>query len=235
MDIGDLQATYWPGGQLPSDGHMAWWSPDPLADPDDAIRELGLPAGQLADLPTVLPASPRARKKVMAADIPARVVPIQLAVRALAALPPAATWPGWHKPSDSVVAWSVAAKLALELTTAGQIVPMMRSGGPGAGVAYWHCLVAGDGGRLAALAETFLRPRTRCCATRTTRPFGPHSICCVRSATASPTPVFVPQPPPPHAAHRLGRRRLRPGAETRWLPGLRGGPRHSPDPIPSSS
>src|SRR2546429_4828669 len=81
---GRLQATFWPGGRVPSEGHMALWGTD---DPAQAAVALGLPRGDLAELPTVLPASAHARKRVVPVTGPARVVPIRSAVRAFAALP----------------------------------------------------------------------------------------------------------------------------------------------------
>ena len=51
---GRLQATFWPGGRVPSDGHMAFWGTE---DPVEEAAALGLPLGEPAVLPTVLPAS----------------------------------------------------------------------------------------------------------------------------------------------------------------------------------
>ncbi len=143
---GRLQATFWPGGRVPAEGHVAFWGTD---DPAGDAAALGLPRGEPALLPTVLPASAQARKKVVAADVPARVVPIRSAVRALVVLP--REWPGWQRPGDSVLAWSVAAKLALELVAAGHLVPVLRDAGPGEGIALWR-LANLDDGRLARLA-----------------------------------------------------------------------------------
>ncbi len=141
-----LQATFWPGTRVPSDGHVAFWGTE---DPAEAVAVLGLPRGEPVRLPTVLPASARARQRVVPADVDARAVPIRSAARALAALP--GDWPGWQRPGDSVLAWSVAAKLALEYVAAGHLVPMLRAAGPGQAVAYWR-LATVDDGRLARLA-----------------------------------------------------------------------------------
>ena len=143
---GRLQATFWPGGRVPSEGHVAFWGTD---DPAEAVAALGLPRGEPAHLPTILPASAQARQRVVPADVAARVVPIRSAARALAALPQ--DWPGWQRPGDSVLAWSVAAKLALEHVAAGHLVPMLRAAGPGQGVAYWRMATVDDG-RLVGLA-----------------------------------------------------------------------------------
>jgi SNF2 domain-containing protein/SNF2 helicase protein/helicase-like protein len=145
---GQLQATFWPGGRVPSEGHLAWWGTN---DARAAAVRLGLPPGEPAELPGVLPASAQARRRVAPAAIPARVVPIRPAVRALAALPPRSGLPSWPPPSDSLLAWSLAAKLALEYVCAGHLVPALRPAGPSRGIAYWR-LSAGDG-RLATLAE----------------------------------------------------------------------------------
>jgi len=143
-----LQATYWPGGRLPSEGHVAWWGTD---DPRSAAVALGLPPGEPAELPGVLPASAQARRRVLPTLIPARVVSIHSAVRALAALPPRTGLPRWPPPADSLLAWSLAAKLALEYVTAGHLVPALRPAGPGRAIGYWR--LGADDGRLAALAE----------------------------------------------------------------------------------
>ena len=143
---GRLQATFWPGGRIPSEGHIALWGTD---DPAQAAVALGLPRGDLAELPTVLPASAHARKRVVPVTVPARVVPIRSAVRAFAALP--GDWPAWQRPGDSVFGWSVAAKIALEHVAAGHLVPTLRAAGPGEGVAYWR-LARVDDARLEGLA-----------------------------------------------------------------------------------
>ncbi len=100
-----LQATFWPAARVPGDGHLALWgTTDLVAD----VRALGLPLGRPATLPTVLPRSPRARTRVTPGDVPALVVPVLSSARALTALPPAAVWPAWCRPSDALLAWSAA-------------------------------------------------------------------------------------------------------------------------------
>ena len=152
-----LQATFWPGGQVPADGHLALWGPQDLAA---AVAALGAPPGTPARLPTAMPASARARRKVVAAEVDAVLVPMRPALRLLAGLPAPDTWPHWQRPSDSVLAWSVATKLALEHVAAGNLVPVLRPGGPARMIAAWRlaapdsgatATAAGDG-RLAALA-----------------------------------------------------------------------------------
>jgi hypothetical protein len=148
---GRLQATFWPGTRVPADGHLALWGTTDLAA---SAAELGLPPGDPATLPTVLPRSPRARAKVMPADVPARVLPLLVAVRALAGLPAISDWPAWRRPSDALLTWSLAAKLACELVAAGRMVPTLRAGGPDIAVAGWRAAPPGDG-RLAELAGAF--------------------------------------------------------------------------------
>jgi superfamily II DNA or RNA helicase len=143
-----LQATFWPGGRLPSEGHVAWWGTD---DPRSAAVAFGLPPGEPAELPGVLPASAQARRRVVPMLVPARVVSIHSAMRALVSLPPGAGLPRWRRPADSLLAWSLAAKLALEYVSAGHLVPALRRAGPGRAIAYWRLGV--DDGRLAALAR----------------------------------------------------------------------------------
>jgi len=147
---GRLQATFWPAPRVPSDGHLALWGV-PADALEAAAQALGLPTGAPALLPTVLPRSARARIRVAPADVAARVVPVLSAVRALAALAPPGSWPAWTRPSDAVLAWSVAAKLALECVARGRVVPGLRTAGPSSAVAGWRAAPPEDG-RFADLA-----------------------------------------------------------------------------------
>jgi hypothetical protein len=148
---GRLQATFWPGEPTPSAGHLALWGLDD-AELDAAVGALGFPAGVPATLPTVLPRSARARTRVVTAGVPARLVATLSATAALVALPPGDRWPAWDRPSDSVLGWSLAAKLATELVAAGRLVPLLRVAGDRA-VAGWRCATAGDR-RVRQLADT---------------------------------------------------------------------------------
>jgi hypothetical protein len=151
MRPGTLQATFWPGNPVPSRGHLALWGVDDL---DEQVAQLGFPSVAPATLPTVLPRTPRARTRVRSADVPARLVPVGAAARALAVLPSPATpphrWPGRRRPSDAVLAWTAAAKIALELVASGRVVPTLRPVGDVA-TAGWALVAAGDD-RLAVLA-----------------------------------------------------------------------------------
>ena len=148
---GRLQATFWPGDPVASAGHLALWGlPDDHLD--DAVAHLGFPAGHHAALRTVLPRTARARTRVSAATVPARLVPVLPATATLVALPPGEEWPGWQRPSDSVLVWGMAAKLACELVMAGRMVPQLRVAGD-VGVAGWVCAPGGDG-RLSQLVAS---------------------------------------------------------------------------------
>jgi hypothetical protein len=135
-----LQATFRPHGPLPSTGHLALWGTD---DPAAAATELGFPLGQHDELPTVLATG----REVEAADVPAVLIPLADALAPLAALPTPDRWPSWRRPGDSLTAWSVAAKLALEHVAAGHLVPEVRDD-----FACWRLANLHDG-RLAALAD----------------------------------------------------------------------------------
>ncbi|MGH3392689.1 MAG: DEAD/DEAH box helicase [Actinomadura sp.] len=113
-----------------------------------------MPTGEQAELPTVVAAGARARRKMVAGDVPCRLLTVRTAVRVLAALERPDAWSAWSRPSDSLLAWSVAAKLALEHVAAGHVVPAVRPAGPGLGVAYWRLAATGDD-RLGRLAEAF--------------------------------------------------------------------------------
>ena len=152
--IDRLQAVFWPGAPVPSRGSLALWGPDELVEQATA---LGFPPGEPALLTTVLPASPRAYLRVRATTVPARLIGVAEAARVLAALPsasaPAQSWPGRQRPSDSLLAWSVAAKLACELVAGGRIVPTLRPAGEAA-VAGWRLATGGDA-RWRNLAHAF--------------------------------------------------------------------------------
>ncbi len=151
---GALQALFWPGEPVPSAGHLALWGVEDAAL-DGALAQLGFPGGHPGVLRTVLPRTRRARTRVAVAEVPARLVPVLPATGALVALPPAEDTPAWRRPSDTVLAWSLAAKLATELVAAGRLVPGLRVAGP-RGVAAWRC-APGPDRRLEQLA-TMLPP-----------------------------------------------------------------------------
>jgi superfamily II DNA or RNA helicase len=110
-------------------------------EPAVAADELGLPRGDAGTLATVDIVGDR----VVPRDVPARFVPVLTAVRRLATMPPGSDWPAWARPAPSVLAWSVAAKLALELVAAGRILPSFRSTDtPGEGRAAWQVVLSSD-------------------------------------------------------------------------------------------
>ncbi|MER7012067.1 DEAD/DEAH box helicase [Saccharopolyspora sp. NPDC000359] len=129
-----MQATF-----RPAAAELALWG---TADPAAAARELGFPGGRADVLATVLPGD----GEVVAAEVPAVAVPIPDALAPLAAMPSPERWPAWQRPGDALIAWSVAAKLALEHVTAGHLVPDVRGSS-----ACWRLANLGDS-RLAALA-----------------------------------------------------------------------------------
>ncbi len=144
------ELTFVPGELVPAGGVFALWgagrTDEELID-DTAV--LQLPAGEPGRLPTIRLAEDGVHEDV----VPARRIPVLAVVRRLAALPPGSDWPGWSRPSASVLGWSVAAKLALELVSAGRVVPVLRPGGdPGEAIAAWRVATADDP-RLAELAD----------------------------------------------------------------------------------
>jgi hypothetical protein len=137
------QLTFVPGALAPAAGTFAlWWPRDDGADRLVAAADaLGLPVGEAGQLDTI-ELTPDGVRAVSRA---ARLVPILPAIRVLAALPPGEDWPAWARPSPSVLGWSVAAKLALELVAAGRVVPTFRPADtPGTGIASWRMAAAAD-------------------------------------------------------------------------------------------
>ncbi len=140
-----LQLTFVPSTLAPAGGSFACWGPEDIAT---AAGALGLPAGAATTLRTIEPDG----ATLVRTDLRARAIPALPVLRRLAELPPGSDWPAWKRPSDSVLAWSAAAKLALEFVAAGRIVPVVRADDEDEGTAYWRIAAAADE-RLAALAE----------------------------------------------------------------------------------
>jgi superfamily II DNA or RNA helicase len=141
------QLTFVPSDLVPAGGAFALWSPDEV-DLADLADELELPAGDPGTLATVAiddgGPSPIER--------PARLIAVLPVVRRLATMPPGSDHPAWRRPTASVLGWSAAAKLALELVAAGRILPTFRPAPtPGTGRGYWRVAAAGDA-RVAQLA-----------------------------------------------------------------------------------
>ena len=138
--------TFVPGDLAPAAGTFVLWGVDDLPG---AAAALGLPTGEQTTLRTVSGDD----GGLVPADIDGRAIPLVPTLRVLAALPPGSDHLPWERPSDSVLAWSVAAKLALEFVAAGRLVPTFRGErGADEGHALWRAVATSDG-RLAHLAE----------------------------------------------------------------------------------
>ncbi|HEX9888585.1 MAG TPA: DEAD/DEAH box helicase [Nitriliruptorales bacterium] len=146
MSASALRATFQPGRPVPASGRLLLWGDD--LDVAAAATELGLPEGDEVQATLSVPID----GGVEAREVAARAVAIMPAVRVLAALPTAEDWPSWRRPSGAILAWSAAAKLALEFVAAGRLVPTLRPGthtDPAA--ASWRAVPPRDG-RLEKLA-----------------------------------------------------------------------------------
>ncbi len=144
------QLTFVPSDLVPAGGRFALWSPERDVDPVDLGAQLDLPDGDGDVLATVEVVDGGLR----AVDRPARLLAVLPVVRQLAALPPGSDWPAWRRPAASVLGWSAAAKLALELVAAGRILPTFRTAPqPGTGRGAWRVATAGDA-RIEQLAAT---------------------------------------------------------------------------------
>jgi len=147
------QMTFVPGTLVPAGGVLSLWIDQARTDGalQDAVAGLDLPAGTTTSLPTIRSVD----GEIETCVVPAQEIAILPAVRTLATLPPGPDWPGWSRPSPSVLAWSVASKLALELVAAGRLLPMLRPGAdPTEAVASWRVVTADDT-RLDDLAAAF--------------------------------------------------------------------------------
>ncbi|MFW6009746.1 MAG: SNF2-related protein [Actinomycetota bacterium] len=148
----EVQLTFVPGELVPAAGSLLLWETSGRYGPDElaaAAQRLDLPTGEPARLPTIAAADGHVRSW----DATARRLPLLPAVRRLAALPPGSDWPAWSRPSASVLGWSVAAKLALELVAAGRVLPRFEpTEDPAQGRASWQVVAPSDSrpARLAA-------------------------------------------------------------------------------------
>jgi superfamily II DNA or RNA helicase len=151
--VSRAQLTFVPSDLVPAGGVFALWTPDTEVDPDglvSACDQLRLPAGEAGTLASIEVVD----GGLAPCEVPARMISVLPAVRRLAAMPPGSDWPAWSRPSASVLGWSAAAKLALELVAAGRILPTFRPADtPGTGRAHWRVAAAGDD-RVPQLAAT---------------------------------------------------------------------------------
>ena len=138
------QLTFVPGEPVPAAGSLLLWSSATEwgeAELAQAADRLDFPRGEPAQLATVVVRDGRTSPQ----DVPARRLPLLPAVRRLAAMPLGSDWPAWSRPSPSVLTWSVAAKLALELVAAGRVLPTFRpTADPAQGRAGWTVVAPSD-------------------------------------------------------------------------------------------
>jgi superfamily II DNA or RNA helicase len=138
------QLTFVPSELVPAGGTLALWSLDTEVTVEqlaEAATALAFPVGEPVTLPTIADDTTRVAPR----EAPARALPLLPAVRRLAALPPGSDLPAWSRPAPSVLAWSVAAKLALELVAAGRLLPGLEpTGTPGEGRASWRAVAPSD-------------------------------------------------------------------------------------------
>ncbi|MEX2533235.1 MAG: DEAD/DEAH box helicase [Nitriliruptoraceae bacterium] len=139
-----VEMTFVPSGLVPAGGEFVVWSHDFAVDDEAlvaALAELALPAGR----ETVFPTVEHPLDQRQSVDRHARAVPVFTALRALAALPAFDEWAAWRRPSHAVLAWSAAAKLALELVAAGRLIPHLNATAVlDEGTAFWQAVPAGD-------------------------------------------------------------------------------------------
>ncbi len=175
---GRAQLTFVPGGPVPAGGTFALWDACAAGarpgrseegfDLTSAAAQLGLPAGTEGSLASYVVDG----TQVEGVDVPARRLAILPTVRVLAAMPPGSDHPAWARPGDAVLAWSVAAKLALELVAAGRLLPGVElTDTPGEVRAAWR-----------AVAHADPRPRALAAAM-------PRAAYALRSAAGTPVPA----------------------------------------------
>ncbi len=140
--------TFRPDDDVPGASTFLAFGADDLTT---GLERLGLPVGDETTFPSIARGDDGGLVPV---DHTARELALLPTLRVLASLH-AEDQPGWSRPSEAVIAWSQAAKLALEHVVAGRIVPLLRPLDHGeSAVAYWRCLPLDDG-RLDALAARF--------------------------------------------------------------------------------
>jgi hypothetical protein len=146
--IARAQLTFVPGELVPAAGSFTLWvsgvpdrSPGSEDELEAAAEALGLAAGTPVEHPTFR----RVDEGFLPVDVPGRRLPLLPTLRVLAALPPGSQQPAWARPSASVLAWSVAAKLGLELVAAGRLLPsVVATDGPGEVRGIWRAVARSD-------------------------------------------------------------------------------------------
>ncbi len=128
-----VQLSFVPDPDAPAAGSFAAWG---VADLRGALDGLSLPAGESGKLDHAL------------GHVEARMLPLVATLRRLAELPTSENWPDYARPSDSVLAWSLAAKFGLELVTSGRILPRVAAtSAPDTALARWVAVPPLDGRR----------------------------------------------------------------------------------------
>ena len=134
-----LQVTFVPSEGVPAAGAFALWGPEDLVA---AGKAFDLPAGEADVVSLVIPGEDGTARPV---EVACRLVPVLPMVRVLAAMPARDSFPAWKRPSDSLAAWSLASKFALEIVTAGNVIPMARAGvRAGTAIALWRAAPGAD-------------------------------------------------------------------------------------------
>ncbi|MBY5163538.1 DEAD/DEAH box helicase [Nitriliruptoria bacterium AS10] len=128
-----MQLSFVPDPDAPAAGAFAAWGVEDLRG---ALGHLDLPAGEAGKVDHAL------------GHVEARLLPLVATLRRLAELPAGETWPDWSRPSDSVLAWSLAAKFGLELVTGGRLLPrLVATSAPDTALVHWVALAPHDGRR----------------------------------------------------------------------------------------
>ncbi|MEX2329106.1 MAG: SNF2-related protein [Nitriliruptoraceae bacterium] len=147
--LGSAQLTFVPAGPTPAASGFALWTVGDHA-PDDVAQSLGLARGRAWRMPTVrVDGSPvdggAGVARLVDVEVDSRRVDLLAALRWLAGLAADRPTSGRVRLSDSVHAWSVAAKLALELVAAGHLVPTITSDPTiDRGIASWRAAARAD-------------------------------------------------------------------------------------------
>ncbi|MEY3020759.1 MAG: hypothetical protein RLZZ272_1743, partial [Actinomycetota bacterium] len=141
-----LRLRFEPDALAPSSGTFLAWAEGTDGTADDPgllgaeLARFRLPRGRPAQV--VLGPVDGGRAMTV---VDARRLPLLPTVRGLAALPPGEDLAPVERPGPEVLAWSVAAKLAIEHVAAGRLVPrVLAAEGPDLAHASWRVVAPGD-------------------------------------------------------------------------------------------